>query len=92
MVHYRGGAAAIDPDVYADQEEFWADLTAAYREQVRRVHELGCTYLQLDDTSLAYLNDPEQRRAMAERARTPSTSTRPTSATSTRRSRGGPTG
>ncbi len=67
MVHYRGGAASIDPDVYADQEGFWADLTAAYREQVRRVHELGCTYLQLDDTSLAYLNDPEQRRAMAER-------------------------
>jgi 5-methyltetrahydropteroyltriglutamate--homocysteine methyltransferase len=67
MVHYRGGAASIDPDVYADQEGFWADLTAAYREQVRRVHGLGCTYLQLDDTSLAYLNDPEQRRAMAER-------------------------
>ena len=67
MVHYRGGAAAIDPDVYADVEDFWADLTAAYREQVRRVHDLGCTYLQLDDTSLAYLNDPEQRRAMADR-------------------------
>ena len=67
MVHYRGGAAAIDPDVYGDVEEFWADLTAAYREQVRRVHDLGCTYLQLDDTSLAYLNDPEQRRAMADR-------------------------
>ncbi|MCW2791156.1 MAG: Cobalamin-independent synthase, Catalytic domain [Nocardioides sp.] len=67
MVHYRGGAAAIDRDVYPDTESFWADLTAAYREQVRRVHELGCTYLQLDDTSLAYLNDPEQRRTMAER-------------------------
>jgi len=67
MVHYRGGAAAIDPEVYADTEEFWADLTAAYRQQVARVHELGCTYLQLDDTSLAYLNDPEQRRAMADR-------------------------
>ena len=67
MVHYRGGAASIDSDVYADTDAFWADLTAAYREQVRRVHELGCTYLQLDDTSLAYLNDPEQRRTMAER-------------------------
>ena len=67
MVHYRGGAAAIDPAVYTDVEEFWSDLTAAYREQVRRVHELGCTYLQLDDTSLAYLNDPDQRRAMADR-------------------------
>ena len=31
------------------------------------VHELGCTYLQFDDTSLAYLNDPNQREMMAER-------------------------
>ena len=25
------------------------------------MHELGCRYLQLDDTSLAYINDPVQR-------------------------------
>ena len=67
MVHYRGGAAAIDADVYADQDAFWSDLTAAYREQVRRVAGLGCTYLQFDDTSLAYLNDPRQRQMMSER-------------------------
>ena len=67
MVHYRGGAAAIDPEVYPDADDFWRDLTAAYREQVRRVAALGCTYLQFDDTSLAYLNDPRQRRMMEER-------------------------
>jgi 5-methyltetrahydropteroyltriglutamate--homocysteine methyltransferase len=61
MVHYRGGRAAIDPTVYPDEEEFWSDLSAAYARQVAGVAELGCTYLQLDDTSLAYLNDPEQR-------------------------------
>jgi 5-methyltetrahydropteroyltriglutamate--homocysteine methyltransferase len=61
MVHYRGGSAAIDPDVYPDVEEFWHDLSAAYAEEIRRLAELGCTYLQLDDTSLAYLNDPQQR-------------------------------
>jgi 5-methyltetrahydropteroyltriglutamate--homocysteine methyltransferase len=67
MVHYRGGAAAIDADVYPDQDRFWRDLTAAYGEQVRRVAALGCTYLQFDDTSLAYLNDPKQRQMMSER-------------------------
>ena len=67
MVHYRGGPAAIDPSVYADIEEFWSDLSAAYAEQVRRLAELGCTYLQFDDTSLAYLNDPRQREAMVRR-------------------------
>jgi 5-methyltetrahydropteroyltriglutamate--homocysteine methyltransferase len=61
MVHYRGGRAAIDEDVYPDLDGFWSDLTDAYAEQVRAVGELGCTYLQFDDTSLAYLNDPEQR-------------------------------
>jgi 5-methyltetrahydropteroyltriglutamate--homocysteine methyltransferase len=61
MVHYRGGRAAIDEDVYPDLDAFWSDLTDAYADQVRAVGELGCTYLQFDDTSLAYLNDPEQR-------------------------------
>jgi 5-methyltetrahydropteroyltriglutamate--homocysteine methyltransferase len=67
MVHYRGGAAAIDPDVYDNVDEFWDDLSAAYAEEVRRLAELGCTYLQLDDTSLAYLNDPAQRQMISER-------------------------
>jgi 5-methyltetrahydropteroyltriglutamate--homocysteine methyltransferase len=65
MVHYRSGKAAIDPDVYPDLDAFWADLVAAYGEEVRRLGELGCTYLQFDDTSLAYLNDPHQQAYMA---------------------------
>jgi methionine synthase II (cobalamin-independent) len=65
MVHYRGGKAAIDPDVYPEMDAFWADLTGAYAEEVRRLGELGCTYLQFDDTSLAYMNDPHQREYIA---------------------------
>jgi 5-methyltetrahydropteroyltriglutamate--homocysteine methyltransferase len=65
MLHYRGGRAAIDDSVYPDLEEFWTDLAAAYAEQLRRMAALGCTYLQLDDTSLAYLNDPKQRELVA---------------------------
>jgi 5-methyltetrahydropteroyltriglutamate--homocysteine methyltransferase len=61
MVHYRGGNSSIDKGVYPDIEGFWSDLTDAYSEQARRVHALGCRYLQLDDTSLAYINDPAQR-------------------------------
>jgi 5-methyltetrahydropteroyltriglutamate--homocysteine methyltransferase len=65
MVHYRGGKAAIDPNVYPDLDSFWAGLTSAYAEEVRRLGELGCTYLQFDDTSLAYMNDPHQREYIA---------------------------
>jgi 5-methyltetrahydropteroyltriglutamate--homocysteine methyltransferase len=64
MVHYRGGRAALDPNVYPDVEAFWTDLSATYAEEVRRLWELGCTYLQFDDTSLAYLNDPRQREQL----------------------------
>ena len=67
MVHYRGGPAAIDPQVYPDIEGFWTDLAAAYADEVARLAGLGCTYLQFDDTSLAYLNDPAQRAEIAHR-------------------------
>jgi methionine synthase II (cobalamin-independent) len=67
MVHYRGGPAMLDPAVYPDMEGFWADLAAAYAEEVRRLAALGCRYLQFDDTSLAYLNDPAQRAEIAGR-------------------------
>jgi 5-methyltetrahydropteroyltriglutamate--homocysteine methyltransferase len=65
MVHYRGGRASIDEELYPDIEQFWSDLVGAYAEEVRRLGELGCTYLQFDDTSLAYLNDPRQRDHVA---------------------------
>jgi len=71
MVHYRGGRASIDPSAYPDIEQFWLDLSSAYAEEIRAIAELGCRYLQLDDTSLAYLNDPDQRRQAAERGEDP---------------------
>jgi 5-methyltetrahydropteroyltriglutamate--homocysteine methyltransferase len=67
MVHYRGGRAALDPDVYGDIDLFWDDLSAAYAQQVAALADLGCTYVQFDDTSLAYLNDPQQRAQLTTR-------------------------
>jgi 5-methyltetrahydropteroyltriglutamate--homocysteine methyltransferase len=61
MVHYRGGRSAIDETVYPELERFWDDLAAAYAAEISRLYDLGCRYLQLDDTSLAYVNDPAQR-------------------------------
>ncbi len=67
MVLLRSGTAAVDRGVYPDLDRFWADLSAAYAEEIRALSALGCRYLQLDDTSLACLNDPSQRAAFAAR-------------------------
>ena len=66
MVHYRGGREAISKAVYPDLGQFWEALAAAYAKQVKGVYDLGCRYLQLDDTSLAYINDPVQREHIKE--------------------------
>jgi 5-methyltetrahydropteroyltriglutamate--homocysteine methyltransferase len=65
MMHYRGGRAAISEAIYPDLDAFWSDLAAVYAEEIAALGRLGCTYLQLDDTSLAYLNDPQQREHVA---------------------------
>jgi methionine synthase II (cobalamin-independent) len=65
MLHFRGGRGSVDTTAYPDMDGFFADLARIYREEVADLADAGCTYLQLDDTNLAYLCDPEHR----ERAR-----------------------
>ena len=51
----------VDPAVYPDMDEFYADLGRAYNKAVKAFAEAGCTYLQLDDCNLSYLCDPAAR-------------------------------
>lgn len=69
MMHYPGGRG-IDRAIYPDIAEFFADLAAVYIAQIKALGDLGCGYLQLDDTSLAMLNDPARRAAVGEGAET----------------------
>jgi methionine synthase II (cobalamin-independent) len=64
MIHFRGGRTIIDEEAYPDLEAFWDDLGRVYAAEIAALGKLGCTYLQLDDTTLAYLNDPTQREYM----------------------------
>jgi 5-methyltetrahydropteroyltriglutamate--homocysteine methyltransferase len=66
VMHFRGGREAIDAGAYPDIEEFYADLARVYREEIRDLAAAGCRYLQIDDTNLAYLCDPELRRQVAD--------------------------
>lgn len=76
MLHFRGGRKAISEDVYPDLDQFFDDLTAAYREEIADLASRGCTYIQLDDTNLAYLCDPEVRERTAARGDDPDDLTR----------------
>jgi 5-methyltetrahydropteroyltriglutamate--homocysteine methyltransferase len=66
-IHYRAGRANISRDAYPDLDVFWSDLVEAYAREMRALAEFGCTYLQIDETSLVKLGDPRVRRLLAER-------------------------
>jgi 5-methyltetrahydropteroyltriglutamate--homocysteine methyltransferase len=71
MLHFRGGRNAVDKAAYPDMDEFYADVAKAYRDEIDALAKAGCTYLQLDDTNLAYLCDPQQRDAAKQRGEDP---------------------
>ena len=71
MLHFRGGRQAISEEVYPDLAAFYADLAAAYREEILDLAARGCRYLQLDDTNLAYLCDDQIRAATRARGDDP---------------------
>ncbi|KAF2017485.1 UROD/MetE-like protein [Aaosphaeria arxii CBS 175.79] len=67
MVHFRGGRASIDIEAYPDLDEFFTDLARVYQEELDDLYKAGCRFVQLDDTNLAYLCDPDMRKAAEDR-------------------------
>ncbi len=66
-VHYRAGREHIRRDVYPNLDNFWADFVTAYHKEMRSLADAGCTYLQLDETSLVKLGDERVRLLLKER-------------------------
>jgi 5-methyltetrahydropteroyltriglutamate--homocysteine methyltransferase len=73
MLHLRAGRAGISRDAYPDLAEFWHDAAVAYRDAIRSFADAGCTYLQLDDVSFAYLCDPKIRETCRKNGDDPAT-------------------
>ena len=71
MLHFRGGREAISREAYPDLDAFFDDVAACYRAEIQLLGEAGCTYLQLDDTNLAYLCDPAMREGARQRGDDP---------------------
>lgn len=73
IVHFRGGRDAIDARAYPQIGQFYDDLAAVYRAEIRALADAGCRYLQIDEVNLAYLCDPELRRQVVNIGEDPDT-------------------
>jgi 5-methyltetrahydropteroyltriglutamate--homocysteine methyltransferase len=71
MLHFRGGRAGISQAAYPDLNDFYADVAAAYRAELKSLADAGCRYVQLDDTNLAYLCDEKMREGARKRGDDP---------------------
>src|SRR5512144_546592 len=71
MLHFRGGRAGISKEHYPDLELFYQDVANAYGDELKSLAAAGCTYVQMDDTNLAYLCDPKMQEAARSRGDDP---------------------
>ncbi|WP_100487142.1 vitamin B12 independent methionine synthase [Sporolactobacillus pectinivorans] len=56
-LYFRDHRSDNAVNYYDTHEDFLTDLAKAYRETIRHFYDLGCRYLQLDDTTWAFLID-----------------------------------
>jgi len=71
MLYHRGGRAKVSTEVYPDLAVMWADVSAAYANEIADYAAAGCKYLQIDDVSFAYLCDEKFAGALAQRGDDP---------------------
>jgi 5-methyltetrahydropteroyltriglutamate--homocysteine methyltransferase len=66
LLHMKaGGNKGISEGYYRDVDQFWHDIVGAYRKELRALVDAGATYIQFDDTSIAYLCDSTHRETFA---------------------------
>jgi 5-methyltetrahydropteroyltriglutamate--homocysteine methyltransferase len=61
MHMYGGGDKGVCEGHYKSVDAFWSDAVAAYRQELAALVKAGATYIQMDDTSIAFLCDPRHR-------------------------------
>ena len=72
MLHFRGGRAGISREHYPELDPaFYDDVAKAYGDELHSLAAAGCTYVQMDDTNLAYLCDDKMREAARQRGDDP---------------------
>ena len=72
MLHFRGGRAGISREAYPELDPaFYDDVALAYGQELQSLADAGCSYVQMDDTNLAYLCDEKMREAARQRGDDP---------------------
>ena len=72
MLHFRGGRAGISREAYPELDPaFYDDVAQAYGQELQSLADAGCSYVQMDDTNLAYLCDEKMREAARQRGDDP---------------------
>ena len=72
MLHFRGGRAGISRVAYPELDPaFYDDDAKAYGQELQSLADAGCSYVQMDDTNLAYLCDEKMREAARQRGDDP---------------------
>ncbi|MEQ1775166.1 MAG: 5-methyltetrahydropteroyltriglutamate--homocysteine S-methyltransferase, partial [Burkholderiales bacterium] len=67
VLHFMGGNDAILREAYTSLDSFWSDVIEVYRSEFAALYKAGCTYLQVDETSLVKFGDPEIRTIIERR-------------------------
>jgi 5-methyltetrahydropteroyltriglutamate--homocysteine methyltransferase len=62
---YGGGDKGVCEGHYKNVDAFWDDVVTAYRKELAALVQAGATYIQMDDTSIAFLCDPRHRETVA---------------------------
>ena len=70
-MHFLGGAPDPDPAFYASEEDLFADIAAAYDEDIADLAERGATYVTLDDVPFPMLCDPAIRGQVEKQGKDP---------------------
>lgn len=71
VLYHRGGRAAVSKEAYPDLDELWRDVGRVYQEEIRDLAQAGCEYLQIDDTSFAFMCDQKFRESCRARGDDP---------------------
>jgi 5-methyltetrahydropteroyltriglutamate--homocysteine methyltransferase len=60
-MHFWRGRQYVEAGVYAEPEQFFADLGRVYQQEIADLAAAGARYVQLDEVALAMLCDPAAR-------------------------------